>query len=97
MLVGAYDGAIQKRLFKVRILGQFCKYLPPDPVLRPARKARIYAVPTSELSGQIAPRAARTGNPQHRFDEQSIILPRAPRIPRFPWQHGLQPLPLVIS
>jgi hypothetical protein len=65
MLVRTQVGAIQKHLFKIRVFRQPCKYLLPNPSVRPAREARVHAIPRPEFCEQIAPRAAGARNPQH--------------------------------
>ncbi len=95
--MGADDGAVDEKLFEVRVLGQLGEHLMPHAFARPAGKALINAVPGAEFGGQVAPWAAGACDPQHRFDKQPVIGRGAARIAYLARQKGLNPLELIIT
>lgn len=95
--MGANDGAIDERLFKIGILRQEREDSMPDTVSRPSGESLVDAVPRAELGGKITPGTARPGNPQHGLNKFSIIGRRTSRIAGLAWQKSGDTLELIIA
>jgi hypothetical protein len=81
----ANERAVDEYFLEIRVLRQLRKDAMPDAATRPSGKTLIDTVPETErVGGKSAPRTAYTGNPQHRFNEQSIVARRTSRIPALP-------------
>jgi hypothetical protein len=97
MLVGANDGRVDEDLAKASFSAERGEHPMPHARARPAREALVRTVPQAELSWQIAPRAARTRNPENRLDEQPVIRSTAAAVTDLARQQSFDLLPLVIS
>lgn len=73
MTVDLDDSAVDHGVFEVGIFGQGSEHTIESVSLDPSAKSLEDRVPLAELIGQVAPRAARPGNPQYRLDEQSMV------------------------
>ena len=69
----------------------------PGTVRRPTSVSHVDGLPPAVLLGQVAPRRARTGPPQHPIDHSTVILPTTPALGRTVRQQWLQQSPLRIS
>jgi hypothetical protein len=76
MLVSADDGAVEDQVFKVRVLGHGGEDAMPDALGTPATEAAEGAVPMAEGVRQVAPGGAGADDPEHRLDEQAVVLAR---------------------
>lgn len=61
------DGAIEDQVFHVRVIHKVLVHLVPDPVIAPAGKAFVDAIPVAVLVRQQSPLSSAAGNPQHPF------------------------------
>ena len=75
MLMGAHNRAVDKHFFEIGVTRQLREDLMPNSPPRPAGKTLIGTIPEAELRRQVAPRAAGTGDPEHRFDRQTSDCP----------------------
>ena len=75
MLMGAHNRAVDKHFFEIGVTRQLREDLMPNSPPRPAGKTLIGTIPEVELRRQVAPRAAGTGDPEHRFDRQTSDCP----------------------
>ena len=89
------DCLIHPRLFpnRLAILAR------DDPPLKVVGRRRLLKdrVPVPESLGKVAPRRPDTDNPENRFDEKSVVRPRAARILDFSRKKRRDPLPLIIA
>jgi hypothetical protein len=69
----------------------------PNARLRPVAETRVHAHPVAEGARQIAPRAARAGDPQHRFDKQPVVIAAPAGIARLAKTKRLHLRPLGVS
>lgn len=91
------DRGVDHGVFHVRIVRDGVEQPHPDIGLHPVAKAREHAVPMAEGGRQIAPRAAGASDPQHRFDEQAVVLAAASGIARLAEAQRLHFRPLGVS
>ena len=91
------DGGVDHGVFHVRLIGDRLGQALPHIRLHPVAEARVHAVPMAESARQIAPRAARAGDPQHRLDKQPVILAAASGIARFAQTTRFHLRPLGVS
>jgi hypothetical protein len=73
MTVDLDDAAVDHGVFEVGVFGQGSEHTIECVSVDPSAKSLEDRVPLAELIGQVTPRAARPGNPQHRLDEQSRV------------------------
>ena len=83
-----HDGCVDHHMFKVGIVGQGLEKTLPNAFTRPSSEAHVDAVPITELGRQIAPRRARSQNPQHAIHKQPIV-PACPPFVAFLARHQL--------
>src|SRR6195256_6082813 len=69
----------------------------PNARLRPIAETRVHAHPVAEGARQIAPRAARAGDPQHCFDKQPVVIAAPAGIARLAKTKRLHLRPLGVS
>ena len=97
MLMGTHDGRIDKELLHVSVtlhgVGNALKYT----LLTPAGESHVCPMPMPELDRQVAPRAARSHDPEHRLHKPPIVLGRAPPITGLARQELLNAFPLVVT
>jgi hypothetical protein len=74
VLMCAYDGAVDHRVFVVRIGRQHFEDLLPCAALRPARKSRMNLDWIAKTFRQVAPPYACAITVKYRLDEQPVIL-----------------------
>src|SRR4051812_17704204 len=97
VLVGTHDGAVDHRVFVVRIGGEELKDPFPDPGLCPAAEAAMDVLPLAKAFRQIAPGDAGPVAVDNGFHKQAIIR-RGHANPTVPaGQLVLDPIPLVIA
>src|SRR4051812_27138708 len=89
------DGAIDDHVLEIRIVRQGLEDPTEHAPLDPSAKALKVPVPKS--LGKVAPRRPDTDNPENRFDEKSVVRPRAARILDFSRNKRRDPLPLIIA
>jgi len=77
------DGGVDHGVFHIWLVRDGLEQPFPDIRLHPIAKARIRAAPVAERRWQIAPGAARAGNPQHCLHKQPVILAAASGITEF--------------
>src|SRR5215212_9661222 len=74
LLVGGDDGAVDQGVLEVRLV----RHAPEDAIEdlgpHPAAEALEDAVPLAEALRQVAPRQAGADPPQHRLQEQPVVL-----------------------
>ena len=58
----------------------------PHASLRPAIESPKDTVPLAESLRQVTPRRSRANDPQHRIQEQPIVVCAPSRTPRLTWQ-----------
>ena len=73
MLVRPDHGTVENHPFEVGVLQGLEDPL-PDPLFRPAIEPLPGRVPRTEPLGEITPRRARLGDPEHGIDEETVIL-----------------------
>jgi hypothetical protein len=71
--MGTHDGAVDHRIFIVRVLGEASEHPLPDTGHRPAAETAMHVLPVTEAFRQVAPRDAGTVTIQHRLDEQAVV------------------------
>jgi hypothetical protein len=96
MLVGAHDGGIDDQVFEVGIFDQRIENTLPNAILGPPAETLEHAVPVAELFRQITPWCAGASDPEHRIDEQAIILAVPSSISVFTWNKLLDAPPLRV-
>ena len=74
MLVGPHDGGVDDQVFEVGIFDQRIENTFPNALFCPPAEALENAVPVAKLWRQVALGRARASNPEHRIDEQTIVL-----------------------
>src|ERR1700690_887110 len=80
MLVSPHDGGVDDQVFEVWIFDQHIENTFPNALLSPSAEALENAVPVAELLRQVAPGRPRASDPQHRIDEQTIVLAVPPLV-----------------
>ena len=70
----AHDGGIDDQVFEIWIFYQRIEKTLPNALLGPSAETLEHAVPVAELSRRIAPWCAGASDPEHRIDEQAIVL-----------------------
>jgi hypothetical protein len=73
------------------------KMRPHTPLRLHRLKRSEYAIPLAKWLRQIAPRRARTHDPQHAFDEHSVIAARRAFLVRSADDQWRYPIPLFIA
>ena len=97
VLMGARDGAVDHRVFVVRVGGQMLKNLFPDAGFRPAAEAAMNVLPVTEALREISPGNAGTVPVERCLHEQAVIRRGCSGGARPAWQHVFDPVPLVVS
>jgi hypothetical protein len=80
MLVGSHDGRVDQHAFDLRLVGHRIRHAFPHTFATPSREAHVHRMPTAEFVRYIAPRAARSADPENRFDKPAIVGRRSTRI-----------------
>lgn len=73
MLVWAYDRRVNQNVLDFRLTCQCMHNSLPYTLASPTREANVHRMPSTELSRQVAPWTASTGNPQHRLEKPAIV------------------------
>jgi hypothetical protein len=94
MLVRAHDGGIDDQVFEVRIFDQRIEKTLPNAFLGPSAETLKHAIPVAELFRQIPPRCPGASDPEHRVDEQAIILAVPSFVSFLTWNKLLNAPPL---
>src|SRR5215210_4902671 len=93
LVVGGDDGAVDQGVLEVRLAGQAGEDALEHAALHPPAEALEHAVPFAEPARQVAPGNPRPHPPQHRFEEQPVVLPRRAGIGRLARQQRRHLLP----
>ena len=96
MLVGAHDRGVNDQVFEIGTFYQRVEHAFPNALLGPPAEALENAVPIAECWRQIAPWRTRARDPEHRIDEQTIVLAMSSLIALFPRNKVLDPSPLLV-
>ena len=74
------DGRVDHGVFHVWLVRAGFKKPDENIGFDPVAVSLEHSVPVAEQSGQIAPRAPGADHPQHRFNEQPIVLAASARV-----------------
>ena len=96
VLVGSDNGRVEHHPFKVRLL-QSLENRRPATLLRPAIKSLIDRIVLAEAFGQISPRRAGPGNPQHGIEKTTVIGGVPTGRARTPGKQRLDPGKLLVG
>ena len=96
MAVNLDDCRINHRELHVWIVRYGIEYPSENAGLHPIPIALEDRIPVAEHRRQIPPGAARSGNPQHRFEKQTIVTSAATRVRRLTQTMRLHPRPLGV-
>ena len=94
MLVRAHDGGVDDQVLEVWMFDQRTENTLPNALLGPSAETLEHAVPVAELSRQIALWCAGASDPEHRIDEQAIVLAVSSFVSLFTWNKLLDAPPL---
>jgi hypothetical protein len=97
VLVDPDDGAVDDRVLEVRIAGQTAENHLEDAIQCPSSETLEDRIPIPESRGQVAPRRAGAGDPQHRFEKAPIILAGAAGVANLAGKQRRNPLPLLVA
>ena len=92
LLVNLNDGAVDERIFKVELVTHRVEKTFKYACLGPAAETSELAVPLPETRRQVAPRRACPNAPEDRFQKQTVILRRGPRVAGLARQMRFKPL-----
>jgi len=95
--VGSHDGAVDHRVFIIRIGGQTGEDADPNATLRPAAPSPVGVVPVTKTLGKIAPGDTGAVPVDHRVDEPAVIYRSDANRARTAGQIVLDQVPLVIT
>jgi hypothetical protein len=96
VLMCAYDGAVDHRVFVVRIGRQHFEELLPYAALGPARKSGVNLDRVAKPFRQVPPRNAGAITIKNSFNKQPIIFGRNSDVALTPRQNILDPVPLIV-
>ena len=85
---------INDQVFEVRIFDQRIEKILPNAFLGPSAETLKHAIPVAELFRQIPPRCPGASDPEHRVDEQAIILAVPSFVSFLTWNKLLNAPPL---
>src|ERR1700676_504084 len=74
MLGRPHDGRVADQVLEVWFFDQRIENTFPNALLCPSAEALENAVPVAKLLRQVAPGRPRASDPEHRIDEQTIVL-----------------------
>ena len=97
MLVGAYDGAVDHRIFVVGIDGQVLEEALPHPFLGPTAEPLVGVLPIAKPLRQVAPRDSGAVAIEYRFDKSAIVVGGDADVTGLAGQQVFDSLPLVIA
>ena len=97
VLMGTHDGAVDHRVFVVRIGGEELKDPFPDPGLCPAAEAAMDVLPLAKAFRQIAPGNAGAKAVEDGLDEQANSLRRSRQLNQFGRRQIFDPVARVIA
>ena len=95
MLVRPDHGAVEEEPLQVGVL-QGQEHPRPDALLGPAIEPLPDGVPLAEACGEVAPRGAGLGDPEHGVHEEAVIFGRYAGIAGLSGQEIPDPLPVLI-
>src|SRR4051794_9125225 len=95
MLVRPDHGAVEDHPLQVGVLQRLEDPL-PDPLLAPAVEPLPDRAPGPEPLGQVAPRGAGLGDPEHGVDEEAVVLGGHARVPGLAGEEVFDAIPVVI-
>src|SRR5215469_8105099 len=96
VLMCAHDGAVDHRVFVVRIGRQHFEDILPCAALRPARKSRMNLDRITKTFRQVAPGYACAITVKYRLDEQPVIPGGDADMAFTAGQNILDPVPLIV-
>ncbi len=85
MLVGAYDGGIDHRVFVAGVLGQMLKDALPYATPGPAAEPRMHDAEVAKSFRQVTPRNPGPVTVEHRLDKQTVVHGGTPDRTAPPW------------
>ena len=71
--MGSNDRAIQDQVLHIWVIDKMLMHIFPDPMIAPACKTLVDAIPVAVLSRQQTPLRSAAGDPQHAFQEQTAF------------------------
>ncbi len=95
--MSAHDGAVDHRVFIVRIGREMLKDPLPDSSFGPAAETPVHIVPVTKALRQVTPGNAGTVAIQHRLHEQAVVGRCNTDPTLLPRQQVFDPVPLVIA
>lgn len=95
--MGSNDRAIQDQVLHIRVFGKMLMHIFPDPVIAPACKTLVDAIPVTVLIRQQAPLGSAASDPQHAFQEKTAVGLLASIGSRMALQVGIDFVPLIFS
>jgi hypothetical protein len=95
MLMRPNNCRIEQQFSEVGLL-QLAEDGLPHTCFRPTVETLKCRVPAAKTRGKVAPRGARSSNPDDRVDEQPIVRSASPRIPLASRKETLDPVPLFV-
>jgi hypothetical protein len=97
MLMGSDNGAVDHRVFIVRIDGQQRKDTAPYATFRPTAPSAMGVVPIAKVLGKVTPWDTGAVPVYHRVDEKAVIRRRHADGARPSRQSVLDQVPLVVT
>jgi hypothetical protein len=91
--VNLNDGTVDGGIFKVGLTTHRIEQTLENTRFGPSAEASKLAVPLTETRRQITPRLPRPDTPEDRFQKQTVVLRRGPRITGLTQQMLFKPLP----
>src|SRR3989304_2292509 len=95
--MGPNDRAIQDQVLHIWVIGKMLMHIFPDPVVAPASKALVDAIPVAVLFRQQAPLCSAAGDPKHSFQEKTTVSFLASIGSRVASQVRIDFVPLIFS
>ena len=96
MPVNLDDRAVDERVFEIGIVRQRGENPLEHALERPSAEALPHRTPLAKGVGQIAPWRPGAHNPQHRFNEPTIVFARPAGVAFLAGQERSNPLPLGV-
>ena len=91
-----HDGAVDERVFEVRLTGQLLEDRVKYPPQGPPAEAFPNREPLPEALRQIAPGRTRAHDPQHPLERRTIVAAGTPGIAFLAWKERRDALPLRV-
>jgi hypothetical protein len=94
--VDLHDGAVDERVFEIRLAGQFPEHRVKYPAQGPPAEALPNREPLPEALRQIAPGRTRAHDPQHPLERRTIVAAGAPGVAFLARKERRDALPLRV-